>query len=232
MKIRNNTKLKDFKLTKILNEINDANKIDNYSSFNKMYLKTNPLLKKNGFMNEKIINKSINKSENKYYLSKNKKNKIEFLKSFDNGMKCFSVPQTLNYYGKNNIKVKATKEALKMNRILMKNNINNLALPKRSLINSQRNYNNYKLNLNRLINNNIIFNLKKNNFCLNELSKKAKKKMTLYELEKKREKERYNEMLREKFLELETCEKKFDIVIEETLKKLNEEKNLYNYNNS
>ena len=154
------------------------------------------------------------------------------MKSFDNGMKCFSVPQTLNYYGKSNIKVKATKEALKMNRILMKNNINNLALPKRSLINSQRNYNNYKLNLNRLINNNIIFNLKKNNFCLNELSKKAKKKMTLYELEKKREKERYNEMLREKFLELETCEKKFDIVIEETLKKLNEEKNLYNYNNS
>jgi hypothetical protein len=232
MKIRNNTKLKDFKLTKILNEINEANKIDNYSSFNKMYLKTNPLLKKNGLINEKIINKSINKSENKYYLSKNKKNKIEFLKSFDNGMKCFSVPQTLNYYGKNNIKAKATKEALKMNRILMKNNINNLALPKRSLINSQRNYNNYKLNSNRLINNNIIFNLKKNNFCLNELSKKAKKKMTLYELEKKREKERYNEMLREKFLELETCEKKFDIVIEETLKKLNEEKNLYNYNNS
>lgn len=232
MKIRNNTKLKDFKLTKILNEINEANKIDNYSSFNKMYLKTNPLLKKNGLINEKIINKSINKSENKYYLSKNKKNKIEFLKSFDNGMKCFSVPQTLNYYGKNNIKAKATKEALKMNRILMKNNINNLALPKRSLINSQRNYNKHKLNLNRLINNNIIFNLKKNNFCLNELSKKAKKKMTLYELEKKREKERYNEMLREKFLELETCEKKFDIVIEDTLKKLNEEKNLYNYNNS
>lgn len=56
--------------------------------------------------------------------------------------------------------------------------------------------------------------------------------MSLYELEKKREKERYNEMLREKFLELETCEKKFDIVIKETLKKLNEEKNLYNYNNS
>ena len=66
MKIRNNTKLKDFKLTKILNEINEANKIDNYSSFNKMYLKTNPLLKKNGLINEKIINKSINKSENKY----------------------------------------------------------------------------------------------------------------------------------------------------------------------
>lgn len=197
-----------------------------------MYLKTNPILKNNGFINEKIINKSVNKSENKYYLSKNKKNKIEFLKSFDNGMKCFSVPQTLNYYGKNNIKVKATKEALKMNRILMKNNINNLALPKRPLINSQRNYNNYKLNSNRYINNNIIFNLKKNNFCLKELSKKTKKKMTLYELEKKREKERYNEMLREKFLELETCEKKFDVVIEETLKKLNEEKNLYNYNNS
>lgn len=232
MKIRNNTKLKDFKLTKILDEINEANKIDYYRSFNKMYLKTNPILKNNGFINEKIINKSVNKSENKYYLSKNKKNKIEFLKSFDNGMKCFSVPQTLNYYGKNNIKVKATKEALKMNRILMKNNINNLALPKRPLINSQRNNNNYKLNSNRYINNNIIFNLKKNNFCLKELSKKTKKKMTLYELEKKREKERYNEMLREKFLELETCEKKFDVVIEETLKKLNEEKNLYNYNNS
>ena len=56
MKIRSNTKLKDFKLAKILNEINEANKIDNYSSFNKMYLKTNPLLKKNGLINEKINN--------------------------------------------------------------------------------------------------------------------------------------------------------------------------------
>ena len=232
MKISNNTKLKDFKLTKILDEINEDNKIDNYRSFNKTYLKTNPILKNNGFINDKKVNKNVNKSENKYYLYKNKKNKIEFLKSFDNGLKCFSVPQTLNYYGKNNIKAKATKEALKMNRILMKNNINNLALPKWSLFNSQRNYNNYKLNSNRLINNNIIFNLKKNNFCLKGLSKKTKKKMTLYELEKKREKERYNEMLKEKFLELENCEKKFDIVIEETLKKLNEEKNLYNYNNS
>ena len=37
MKIRNNTKLKDFKLTKILNEINEANKIDNYSSFKTLY---------------------------------------------------------------------------------------------------------------------------------------------------------------------------------------------------
>jgi len=232
MKIKNKSKLKDFKLTKILDEINEAKKVENYNSFNKMYLKTNPILKNNGFINEKIINKSTNKIENKYYLSKNKNNKIKFLKSFDNGMKCFSVPQTLNYYGKNNIKVKATKEALKMNRILMKNNINNLALPKRPLINSQRNYKYYKANSNGLINNNIIFNLKKNNFCLNELSKMRKKKMSLYELEKKREKERYNEMLQEKFLELETCEKKFDIVIEETLKKLNEEKDIYNYNNS
>ena len=56
MKISNNTKLKDFKLTKILDEINEDNKIDNYRSFNKTYLKTNPILKNNGFINEKIIN--------------------------------------------------------------------------------------------------------------------------------------------------------------------------------
>lgn len=185
MKIRNKAKLQDFKLTKILDEINEANNMKNYNSFNKIYLKTNPILKKNYDI---IINKSINKTENKYYLSKNKNNKIEFLKSYDNGMKCFSVPQTLNYYGKNNIKVKATKEALKMNRILIKNNINNLALPKRLLINSQRNNKYYKVNSIGLINNNNIFNLKKNKYCLNELSKNTKKKCHYMNWRKKEKK--------------------------------------------
>ena len=37
MKISNNTKLKDFKLTKILDEINEDNKIDNYRSFKTLY---------------------------------------------------------------------------------------------------------------------------------------------------------------------------------------------------
>ena len=45
---------------------------------------------------------------------------------------------------------------------------------------------------------------------------------------KKRKKEKYQKILMDKFAELEECEKKFNIVIEDTLIKLNdEEKNLH-----
>ena len=52
--------------------------------------------------------------------------------------------------------------------------------------------------------------------------------LSLYNKEKERQRESYNEKLREKLLELEECEKKFDIEIYNTLSKLNEEeKRLY-----
>ena len=59
-------------------------------------------------------------------------------------------------------------------------------------------------------------------------SKTKKYSLSLYNKEKQRQKERYDEKLREKLLELEECEKKFDIEIYNTLSKLNEEeKRLY-----
>ena len=40
MKIKNKSKLKDFKLTKILDEINEAKKVENYNSFKTLYFIT------------------------------------------------------------------------------------------------------------------------------------------------------------------------------------------------
>ena len=52
--------------------------------------------------------------------------------------------------------------------------------------------------------------------------------MSLYEKEQKKQRDKYNEKLTEKLLELEECEKKFDIEILNTLSKLNdEEQKLY-----
>jgi hypothetical protein len=54
-------------------------------------------------------------------------------------------------------------------------------------------------------------------------SKSKKYSMSLYEKEQKKQRDKYNERLRDKLLELEECEKKFDIEIMNTLSKLNEE---------
>ena len=127
-----------------------------------------------------------------------------------------------------------------MNNILLKKNINNLSLPKKSSfniriknkdkitkpVNDKKHINIKKLNLylkNKNYKNFFFINLNKNNTISNK-----KNRHILYEKEKKKERNKYNQMLLEKFMELEACEKKFDYVIEDTLQKLNkEELNLY-----
>ena len=47
--------------------------------------------------------------------------------------------------------------------------------------------------------------------------------MSLFEKEKKKQRDKYKEKLRVKLFELEKCEKKFDVEIYNTLNKLNEE---------
>ncbi len=75
---------------------------------------------------------------------------------------------------------------------------------------------------------NIRKNILGNDFFIDLNKTKKKNKISLYELEKKRQKEKYHRILMDKFAELEECEKKFNIVIEDTLIKLNdEEKNLH-----
>ncbi len=255
MKIKRNIKLKTFKLNKIID-----NTIETKSKNSNFLLKS---LKTNIFnsQNEKIFknNYDINSTENTYnsknkiklnnisnnniknFLSLNKKMRINFPLDNNISNKCFSVPQTLNYYGRNNIKINAANAVKKMNKFFLKKNINYLSLPKNPFINinvkqNKNIFNSFNKSDKRIINmkkNNFLLNDKKNKYIdyyLNDLNEKKtkRKKISLYEKEKKREKDKYNKMLKEKFKELEACEKKFDIVIDNTLLKLNnEEKNLY-----
>ena len=52
--------------------------------------------------------------------------------------------------------------------------------------------------------------------------------MSLFEKEKKKQRDKYKEKLRVKLFELEKCEKKFDVEIYNTLSKLNEEEKKFN----
>ena len=265
MKIRKNIKLRSFKLLNLLDEEKDNknkknilfqnitnNKVckpkiygyqkKNIFDSNSTEIHNNYLLNKTYFNKNRNRNKMYiinnNNNFNKALLHLNKRNKIDLFRTFDNSnlrTKCFSVPQTLNYYGKNDMKIKAAKAIMKMNNLLLKKNINKLSLPKNPSLYNSTNSNKNKFSP---INNRKIMNMKKMNYFLNDKKYKnfflfnsndsKKKKLSLYEKEKMREKNRYNQILMEKFIELEACEKKFDIVIENTLQKLNnEEFNLY-----
>ena len=253
MKIRNNIKLKSFKLNKIINdemEIKNNKKIPLYKSLNsnlynsqnKNIFKINDEINSTENPESKKIKLKIGKNDfnknNPYIINNNvkslllwnKKNKINLKKAFNN-TNCFSVPQTLNYYGRFNIKSKATNVVNKMNKFLMKENINHLSFPKHP-------NNNFINNFSNNFNEKRIFNMKKMNFAFKnnkyqdfidlDSNRKERKKLSLFEKEKVRQRQRYQKILKEKFVELEACEKKFNIVIENTLLKLNEEeKNLY-----
>ena len=255
MQIRNNTKLKSLKLSKIINnEIQPKYKnlklnLPLYQSLTSNLKKNNRYkTKKNVTINSTDIQERTNyniKNPNKFnkqsnILSLNDKNiNSNLFKSLNSnntniansisnsiGAKCFSVPQTLNYYGRNNIKRKAANVVIRMNKILLKNNINHLSLPKNPNSNILWKENNNNANNKKMINMKKII-LRKKDFFIDE-NKSEKKKISLYELEKKRQKDKYNKILLDKFAELEACEKKFNIVIENTLMKLKKkEKNLY-----
>ena len=51
-----------------------------------------------------------------------------------------------------------------------------------------------------------------------------KKELSLFEKEKIKTREKFNFLLKNKFKQLDTCEKKFDLVIDKTLKLLNDYK--------
>ena len=61
-------------------------------------------------------------------------------------------------------------------------------------------------------------------------TKEKKFSLSLFEKEKKKQRDKYKEKLRVKLFELEKCEKKFDVGIYNTLNKLNEEERKLNNN--
>ena len=126
------------------------------------------------------------------------------------------------------------KENNKVNNLFIKSSINNFPSMTKSYVSIYNSsYNDKRKKFFKKFNKNK-FNLN-NNFYMNNYkllpkingSKSKKYSLTLYEKEKKKQKDIYDEKLKEKILELEACEKKFDEEIFRTLSKLElEEKNL------
>ena len=128
------------------------------------------------------------------------------------------------------------KSKLKINNLQINNSNNIFPINKKSyktITNNNTSFNMKKINKSNknLFNKKNLYN--KNNYkILPRLkgSKEKKNSMNLFEREKKKQRDKYNEKLREKLLELEICEKQFDAEIYNTLSKLNEEgKKLYDF---
>ena len=128
------------------------------------------------------------------------------------------------------------KSKLKINNLQINNSNNIFPIKKKSyktITNNNTSFNMEKINKsnNNLFNKKNLYN-KNNCKILPRLkgSKEKKNSMNLFEREKKKQRDKYNEKLREKLLELEICEKQFDAEIYNTLSKLNEEgKKLYDF---
>ena len=118
------------------------------------------------------------------------------------------------------------KPKIKISNLILKNSINNLYMPKKIYkpINTSFNMKKPSKSNKNFFNRKKLFN-SNNYISLPKLkgSKSKKYSMSLYEKEQKKQRDKYNERLRDKLLELEECEKKFDIEIMNTLSKLNEE---------
>ena len=230
MRIRNSIKLKSYKLSYIFGN-DSCNKLKNnllYQNLNSNY----DLQKK---VRQKYKN-STNLTEIKEIIPNN--NKILFTKSKSklpgNIRNLTDIKGKYDYIIKNNSQNNMIKSKIKMSNLLIKDFINNKSIPNQkykikvnnTLINMSR-INNIKKNL---FNGEYLYNNNKKYNFLPKLKDSQTKKfsLSLYNKEKKKQKDKYNEKLREKLLELEECEKKFDIEILNTLAKLNEEeKKLY-----
>ena len=133
----------------------------------------------------------------------------------------------MNFRRKKKLKKILTKLNIKMNTLSLKHSINNIFSPHKS-------YETFK-SLNERKKN--IFNkknyLNKNYYVFLPKLKGTKEKkfsLSLFEKEKKKQRNIYKEKLRVKLFELEKCEKKFDVEIYNTLNKLNEEEIKLNNN--
>ena len=118
----------------------------------------------------------------------------------------------------NYLKEKSNRAYMRMNRLLLEETLKRLAIPKfqkskrREITNSEKSK--YLSNKDLL-----------DDDFLNGRKRTAKKKeISLFEKEKIRTREKYNFLLKNKFKQLDTCEKKFDLVIDKTLQLLNDYK--------
>ena len=113
-----------------------------------------------------------------------------------------------------------------MNRILMEQTLKRLAIPK--FQKSKRKDNMWKERSKSLLENDLYNKEKEKNKLKIDLNKKKQKTRSLFEKEKIIIKKKFNFLFRNKFKQLDICEKKFDLVINNTLKILSDyKKSLY-----
>ena len=232
MRIRNSIKLKSYKLKYLFsNDLN--NKLKNnflYQNLNSNYDLIKKIKQKNKNNTNLTEIKEVIPHNNNLLLTKSKSKLINIQNLTDRKEKN-------DFIMKKSSLNRLTKPKIKISNLMIKDFINdksNSKLKYKTIIN------NTSINMGKTIR---IKGIKKNLFnkehsqnknnkylTLPKLkdSKTKKYSLSLYNKEKQRQKERYDEKLREKLLELEECEKKFDIEIYNTLSKLNEEeKRLY-----
>ena len=118
---------------------------------------------------------------------------------------------------------------MKLNRQLFEQTIKRLSLPK--YVKSKRGKTIRKEKSNNSNDNNNILDIDLNDVINAKLKieKKHKDKKSLFEKEKMKCREKYKILLKNNFKELDNCEKKFDIVIDKTLKLLSEYKMSLSY---
>ena len=124
------------------------------------------------------------------------------------------------------------KPKIKMNNLIISNSIKDFPLTKNSYKATTNNTS--IINNNNIKSNKNIFKKKylyKKNILNNKHillpkikgSKEKKYSLKLFEREQKKQRDKFNQKLRDKLLELEECEKQFDLEIMKTLSKLNDE---------
>ena len=154
-----------------------------------------------------------------YLISENKKKQ-----------KYFNITPINAIEGYNNyLKEKTNRAYMKLNRQLFEQTIKRLSLPK--YVKSKRGKTIRKEKSNNSNDNNNILDIDLNDVINAKLKieKKHKDKKSLFEKEKMKCREKYKILLKNNFKELDNCEKKFDIVIDKTLKLLSEYKMSLSY---
>ena len=123
----------------------------------------------------------------------------------------------------NYLKMKTNKEFMRINRLLMEETLKRLAIPK--FKKSKRK----DVRKGKSSSKNDLLEEEKKKITIDDKKKRAVSRKSLFEKEKTRTREKFNFELKLKFKELDSCEKKFDIVINNTLKLLSEYKNSLTY---
>ena len=163
----------------------------------------------------------------RYYENSKKANKplTANLPSISNDIKSKKKNYNYNYNtiniieGYNNyLKEKSNKAYMRMNRLLLEETLKRLAIPKfqKSKRRDKTNSDKSKYLSNKDLLDDDFLNGRKRTI--------KKKEISLFEKEKIRTREKFNFLLKNKFKQLDTCEKKFDLVIDKTLKLLNDYK--------